>query len=99
MAAGFRSPFFIWVGGLAAPGGGGPNPPIPPDPTPPGCVCVDYTRDGSLSNNWVSDTCNVSRASLPYTIPIFRLYMLGPITSSYKIPATLANAWTRGACE
>jgi hypothetical protein len=96
MAAGFRSPFFIWVGGLSAPGGSGPE---PPDPNPTGCICPSYTRDGSLTNNWVSDTCNVSRASLPYTIPIFRLYILGPITISYKIPATLVNAWTRGACE
>jgi hypothetical protein len=89
MAAGFRSPFFIWVGGLSA----------PVDSPSTGCECPTYKRDGSLSNNWVSDTCNVSRASLPYTIPIFRLYMLGPIASSYKVPATLANAWQRKACE
>jgi len=25
--------------------------------------------------------------------------MLGPIASSYKIPATLANAWQRKACD
>jgi hypothetical protein len=86
MAAGYRSYAFRWLGGLST-------------PTSNGCVCPTYKRDGSLSNNWVSDTCNVSRASLPYTIPIFRLYMLGPIASSYKIPATLANAWQRKACD
>jgi hypothetical protein len=54
--AGFRSPFFIWVGGLTAPGGSGPTPPIPPDPTPPGCVCVDYTQDPTLVNAFAVDT-------------------------------------------
>ena len=86
MAAGYRSYAFRWLGGLSTPSSNG-------------CVCPTYKRDGSLSNNWVSDTCSVSRASLPYTIPIFRLYMLGPIASSYKIPATLANAWQRKACD
>jgi hypothetical protein len=89
MAAGYRSFAFRWLGGLSA----------PVDSPSTGCECPTYKRDGSLSNNWVSDTCNVSRASLPYTIPIFRLYMLGPIASSYKIPATLANAWQRKACD
>jgi len=96
MAAGFRSPFFIWIGGLSAVGGSGP---VPPDPDPNGCVCPTYKRDGSLSNSWVSDSCNVGHPSLPYTIPIFRLYMLAPIVSSYKVPATLTNAWQRKACE
>lgn len=86
MAAGYRSYAFRWLGGLSV-------------PTSNGCVCPTYKRDGSLSNNWVSDSCNVGHPSLPYTIPIFRLYMLAPIVSSYKIPATLTNAWQRKACD
>jgi hypothetical protein len=93
MAAGFRSPFFIWVGGLAAPGGVGP---FPPTPTP--CPCPTYGYDGSLSNNWVTDTSQCSALPLPYTIPMFRLYMLSPVISTYKTSATLTNAWQRKAC-
>jgi hypothetical protein len=86
MAAGYRSYAFRWLGGLST-------------PTSTGCVCPTYTRDGSLSNNWVSDTCGVGHPSLPYASPMFRLYMLAPIASSYKVPATLANAWQRKACD
>jgi hypothetical protein len=86
MAAGYRSYAFRWLGGLSV-------------PSSTGCECPTYKRDGSLSNNWVADSCGVSRASLPYASPMFRLYMLAPIASSYKIPATLANAWQRKACD
>jgi hypothetical protein len=86
MAAGYRSYAFRWLGGLSV-------------PSSTGCVCPTYKRDGSLSNNWVSDSCGVSHPSLPYASPMFRLYMLAPIASSYKVPATLANAWQRKACD
>ena len=89
MAAGYRSYAFRWIGGLSA----------PVDSPSTGCECPTYKRDGSFSNSWVSDSCNVGHPSLPYTIPIFRLYMLAPIVSSYKVPATLTNAWQRKACE
>jgi hypothetical protein len=96
MAAGFRSPFFIWVGGLSAPGGSGPE---PPDPDPTVCICPSYTRDGSVINQWISQSCDVGYSSLPYTLPIFRLYVFTPETESYTQSATLTNAWQRKACE
>jgi len=89
MAAGFRSPFFIWVGGLSAPGG---------SPSTE-CECPTYTRDGSVINQWISQSCDVGYSSLPYTLPIFRLYVFTPETESYTQSATLTNAWQRKACE
>ncbi len=89
MAAGLRSYVFRWIGGIS----------VPVDAPSGGCECPEYKRDGSLTNNWVSDTCEVARPALPYTLPIFRLYMLSPISRSYKTPATLLNSWQRKACD
>ena len=50
MAAGFRSPFYIWVGGLNAVSGSGPNP-----PEPELCTCPTYKRDGTLTNQFTAD--------------------------------------------
>jgi hypothetical protein len=95
MAAGFRSPFFIWVGGLSAPGGSGPEPPEPPDP---GCPCTEYNREGTLVNSWLVNTCEAAKASLPFTIPMFRLYRFGYEPQLYKQTATLSKQFTRKGC-
>ena len=96
MAAGFRSPFFIWIGGLSGTSGSGP---IPPEPPVVLCPCPEYNRDGSLTNQWISQSCDVGYSSLPYTLPIFRLYVFTPETETYTQSATLTNAWQRKGCE
>jgi hypothetical protein len=48
--AGFRSPFYIWVGGLNAVGGVGPNP-----PEPVLCPCPEYKVDATLSNQFMAE--------------------------------------------
>jgi hypothetical protein len=52
MAAGFRSPFYIWVGGLSALGGSGPEPPEPPAVL---CPCPEYKHDSTLTNQFTKD--------------------------------------------
>jgi hypothetical protein len=89
MAAGFRSPFFIWVGGLSA----------PVDNPSTECVCPTYTRDGSLSNQWTSDTCNPLRPELLLTIPMFRIYRFGSNVLTYKTDSTLTNQWGKRNCN
>lgn len=90
MAAGFRSRVFWWFTGYSAGGSG---------PVEPGCPCPEYKVDGTLVNTWRSDTCETSMASLPFTIPMFRLYRLGYQPRTYKQEATLVNAWVRKACD
>jgi len=85
MAAGYRSYAFRWLGGLSTPS--------------TGCECPTYKRDGSVINQWISQSCDVGYSSLPYTLPIFRLYVFTPETESYTQSATLTNAWQRKACE
>jgi hypothetical protein len=53
MAAGFRSPFFRWIGGISAPGGSGPE---PPTPGPELCPCPDYGHDSTLTNQFTTET-------------------------------------------
>ena len=86
MAAGYRSYAFRWLGGLST-------------PTSSGCVCPTYKHDGSLSNQWTSDTCDPLRPDLPFTIPIFRLYRFGSNVLTYKTDSTLTNQWGRRNCN
>lgn len=81
MAAGYRSYAFSWFTGYA-------SDVITPAP---GCPCPVYRNDETLSDNWISDACNVNLPSLPYTIPIFRLYMLVRENLPYKSEATIYN--------
>ena len=60
MAAGFRSPFFLWVGGLNAPGGSGPVPP------PVLCDCPDYVHEPTLANGFTRQN---DTTCLSYTKP------------------------------
>lgn len=87
MAAGYRSYAFRWLGGLSA----------PVDTPSELCPCPEYSRDGTLFNSWKTDVLS-NRPSLPYTIPIFRLYAYTPVMNSYSTPATLTSGWVRKAC-
>ncbi len=88
--AGYRSLAFWWFTGYSVE--------VEP-PVDTGCSCPEYKVDGTLANTWRSDTCETSMASLPFTIPMFRLYRLGYQSRSYKQDATLVNAWVRKACD
>lgn len=88
--AGYRSLAFRWFTGYSV----GVEP-----PAEGGCPCPEYKVDGTLANTWRSDTCETSMASLPFTIPMFRLYRLGYQPRTYKQEATLVNAWARKACD
>jgi len=87
MAAGYRSYAFRWLTGYSVPAGGS------------GCPCPEYKVDATLASTWRSDTCETSMASLPFTIPMFRLYRLGYQSRIYKQEATLVNGWARKACD
>ena len=87
MAAGYRSYAFRWLTGLSVPSASDE------------CPCPEYKVDGTLANTWRSDTCETSMASLPFTIPMFRLYRLGYQPRTYKQEATLVNGWARKACD
>jgi hypothetical protein len=89
MAAGYRGFAFRWLGGLSA----------PVDSPSTGCECPTYKHDGSLSNQWTSDSCDTLRPDLPFTIPIFRLYKFGSQPITYKTDQTLVNQWGRGTCN
>jgi hypothetical protein len=54
MAAGFRSPFFLWVGGLSS--GSGVTPPIPEV-----CPCPDYKHDVTLVNQFTKEQTLVNQ--------------------------------------
>jgi hypothetical protein len=94
MAAGFRSPFFRWVGGLSAGGGVGPLPPIPPvlctcpeykhDPTT-GCT---FTFDGTLSNGFKLDGSLSNQFKLNETL-----------SNQFSGEQTLSNQWGRRNCN
>jgi hypothetical protein len=73
MAAGFRSPFFLWIGGISAPGGSGPTPPPDlcdcPDYKQPQTLtnaftrqndttCLSYTKPATLANGWIRKACD-----------------------------------------
>jgi len=85
MAAGYRSYAFRWLGGLSTPS--------------TGCVCPTYKHDGSLSNQWTSDSCDPLRPDLSFTIPIFRLYTFGSLSITYKTDQTLVNQWGKRNCN
>lgn len=60
MAAGFRSPFYIWVGGLSAPSGV-----VPPVDL---CTCPTYKRDGTLTNQFAADGSLVNQFTADQTL-------------------------------
>jgi hypothetical protein len=90
MAVGFRSPFFIWVGGLNSPSG----------VTPPSnlCTCPDYRHDpttgctfkldGTLSNAFKLDGSLTNAFKLD-----------GSLSSTFKNDQTLTNQWGRRNCN
>lgn len=88
--AGYRSLAFRWFTGYSV---------EVEAPVETGCPCPEYKVDGTLASTWRSDTCETSMASLPFTIPMFRLYRLGYQSRTYKQEATLVNAWVRKACD
>jgi hypothetical protein len=60
----------------------------------PDCVCPPWQIGPTLVDTWTPDSsCNLDFQSLPYTLPIFRLYMLARLGFSYKNDPTLANTW------
>ena len=87
--AGYRSLAFWWFTGYS----------VEVEPPVVLCPCPEYNRDGSLTNQWISQSCDVGYSSLPYTLPIFRLYVFTPEAETYTQSATLTNAWQRKGCE
>ena len=73
MAAGYRSYAFRWLGGISA----------PVDSPSTGCECPPWNVPATLSNSWLTNTveCSNDEASLPFTLPVFRLYELGAVVS------------------
>jgi hypothetical protein len=58
------------------------------------CECPPWQIGPTLVDTWTPDSsCNLDFQSLPYTLPIFRLYMLARLGFSYKNDPTLANTW------
>lgn len=81
MAAGFRSPFFKWVGGISA----GTATPVNIDLwTRPGTVTSAYTQEQTLSNSWVPSGTTTST----YT-------RTGTTTDPWTQPSTLGSTWTK----
>ena len=61
------------------------------------CPCPSYGHDATLVNAWTSVSCNLDFQSLPYTLPIFRLYMIAQYNFLYKNNATLYNQFAHSA--
>ena len=86
MPIGFRSPFFIWVGGISS-GSAAPLctcPEYKHDPTT-GCL---FVPDGTLSNQFKLDASLSNQFKLD-----------GSLSNQFKGDQTLSNQWSRGGCN
>jgi len=94
MAAGFRSPFFRWVGGLSAGGGVGPLPPIPPVL----CTCPEYKHDPTTGCLFVPDGTLSNQFELGVSLSN-QFKSSESIANQFKSDQTLTNQWGRGGCN
>jgi hypothetical protein len=58
MAAGFRSPFFFWIGGLSVPTG----------VVPIVCPCPEYKHDTTLANQFTNEQTLTNQFSKEQTL-------------------------------
>lgn len=62
MAAGYRSAFYRWVGGISNPSTG----PLPPEPVL--CTCPTYTHDATLTNQFTKEQTLTSQFTNEQTL-------------------------------